>query len=366
MADPPMTQIDEMLGRQARDVVVGGDVDVRQVRFVRSCEHNGHDDRRAFDGGTGVGGSYHHQAVDPLRQQSLDGVPADALIEVAVGKYRCDSDGVERGGQTLEQTSRTMLARAVDVVQYADARGIVAMVDFNRRFDRDYAELQRVVAAGEVGTVHLIQMTTRGPVMPPLEYIAVSGGQMRDQTVHFFDLARWISGLDPEAVFATGSTLVEPAPDCGDVDTSVVTLRLPGGALVQIDSARQIGYGYDERIEVLGSTGMVEARRHRTGCVSRYNAGRIVDDGMHAGWFERIAASYRSALDHFVDALERGSPVGPTLSERSRRRPSPRRIAVTRQQGDGGDRVPGPDDADCEFLPATRRSPALKRTIVGV
>ena len=95
----------------------------------------------------------------------------------------------------------------------------------------------------------------------------------------------------------------------------MVTLRLPGGALVQIDSARQIGYGYDERIEVLGSTGMVEARRHRTGCVSRYNAGRIVDDGMHAGWFERIAASYRGALDHFVDALERGTPVGPNLSE---------------------------------------------------
>ena len=208
------------------------------------------------------------------------------------------------------------LARAVDVVQYADARGIVAMVDFNRRFDRDYAEVQRVVASGEVGTVHLIQMTTRGPVMPPMEYIAVSGGQMRDQTVHFFDLARWISGLDPEAVFATGSTLVEPAlADYDDVDTSVVTLRLPGGALVQIDSARQIGYGYDERIEVLGSTGMVEARRHRTGCVSRYNAGRIVDDGMHAGWFERIAASYRGALDHFVDALERGTPVGPNLSE---------------------------------------------------
>ena len=58
-------------------------------------------------------------------------------------------------------------------------RGILAMVDFNRRFDRDYAELRRVVAAGDVGKVHLIQMTSRGPSLPPLEYIAVSGGQMR-------------------------------------------------------------------------------------------------------------------------------------------------------------------------------------------
>ncbi|MCV7424164.1 Gfo/Idh/MocA family oxidoreductase [Mycobacterium yunnanensis] len=208
------------------------------------------------------------------------------------------------------------LARATDVVGYVHERGVTAMVDFNRRFDRDYAELQRVVAAGEVGDVYLIQMTTRGPAMPPLSYVAVSGGQMRDQTVHFFDLARWISGLDPVAVFATGSTLVEPRlAEYGDVDLSAVTLRLPGGALVQIDSARQIGYGYDERIEVLGSTGMVEARRHRRGAVVRYGAGHDVGDGMHAGWFERVAPTYRAALDHFVDALRDGGPVGPDLGE---------------------------------------------------
>ena len=81
------------------------------------------------------------------------------------------------------------LDRATDAARYAVSRGIPAMVDFNRRFDRDYAEVKRAVATGEVGDVELIQLTTRGPAIPPLEYIAVSGGQMRDQTVHFFDLA---------------------------------------------------------------------------------------------------------------------------------------------------------------------------------
>ena len=76
--------------------------------------------------------------------------------------------------------------------------------------------------------------------MPPLGYIAVSGGQMRDQTVHFFDLARWITGQDPVEVFAIGSALADPRlTEYGDVDTSVATLRLPSGALVQIDSARR-------------------------------------------------------------------------------------------------------------------------------
>ncbi|RDH80082.1 oxidoreductase [Mycolicibacterium moriokaense] len=207
-------------------------------------------------------------------------------------------------------------ARAAEVVRYASGRDVVAMVDFNRRFDRDYAELRHVVATGGVGDIQLIQMTTRGPALPPLDYVAVSGGQMRDQTVHFFDLARWIAQQEPEAVFATGSALTEPRlTDYGDVDMSAVTLRFPGGALVQIDSARQIGYGYDERIEVLGTTGMVEARRHRAGAVSRYTRNQIVDDGMQDSWFDRVAASYRTALDHFVDALHGRGTIGPDLDE---------------------------------------------------
>jgi myo-inositol 2-dehydrogenase / D-chiro-inositol 1-dehydrogenase len=208
------------------------------------------------------------------------------------------------------------LDHATDVVAHAADHNARAMVNFNRRFDRDYAELKRVVDSGEIGQVELIQLTSRGPAMPPLSYIEVSGGQMRDQTVHFFDLARWIADLDPVEVFATGSTLAEPRlADYGDVDTSAATLRLPTGALVQIDSTRRTGYGYDERIEVLGSTGLVEARRQRAGNVSHYSAGRVVDDGLHAGWFERVRPTYGAALAHFVGALERGDVITPSLDD---------------------------------------------------
>jgi myo-inositol 2-dehydrogenase/D-chiro-inositol 1-dehydrogenase len=208
------------------------------------------------------------------------------------------------------------LAEATETVAYAKERNTRAMVDFNRRFDRDYAELKRIVDSGEIGDVELIQLSSRGPAMPPLEYIAVSGGQMRDQAVHFFDLARWISGSDPVEVFATGSTLAEPRLAAyGDVDTSAVTLRLASGALVQIDCTRRIGYGYDERIEVLGSTGMAEARRHRNGNVSRYTAGKVTDDGLHPGWFERVKPTYAAALAAFVNALEDGTPISPSLED---------------------------------------------------
>ncbi|HKS02390.1 MAG TPA: Gfo/Idh/MocA family oxidoreductase [Arthrobacter sp.] len=200
------------------------------------------------------------------------------------------------------------LGQARETAAFVAQHAVPVMVDFNRRFDRDYAELKRIIDAGEIGDVELIQLTSRGPAMPPLPYIATSGGQMRDQTVHFFDLARWLTGADPVEVFATGSALAEPRLAAyGDVDTSVVSLRLPGGALVQIDCARRTGYGYDERIEIMGSRGMAEAGRHRTGAVSRYFAGQVVGDGMHPGWFERVQPTYAAALSHFVAGLERGT-----------------------------------------------------------
>jgi len=208
------------------------------------------------------------------------------------------------------------IAAARAVVDHVRAAGVPVMLDFNRRYDQDHAALRRVVTEGGVGAVELVQMSSRGPTMPPLDYLRVSGGQFRDQTVHFFDLARWITGEDPVAVSVTGSALAEPRiADFGDVDTSVATLRLASGAIVQIDSVRRTGYGYDERIEVMGSDGLVESRRNRTGNVSRYRGDTIVDDGLHAGWFERVQPTYARALRAFVDALDAGTPMPVTLED---------------------------------------------------
>ncbi|WP_328293051.1 Gfo/Idh/MocA family oxidoreductase [Kineococcus sp. NBC_00420] len=208
------------------------------------------------------------------------------------------------------------LAAARDVVAHVRRSGVPAMLDFNRRFDRDHAALRRVVAEGGVGEVELLQLTSRGPSLPPIEYLEVSGGQLRDQTVHFFDLARWISGQDPVSVSVTGSALADPRiARFGDVDTSVAVLTLPSGALVQIDSVRRTGYGYDERIEVMGSTGLVESRRQHRGNVVHYGVAGVVADALPPGWFERVEPTYAATLAAFVDALERGTTPPVTLED---------------------------------------------------
>lgn len=208
------------------------------------------------------------------------------------------------------------LGRAAEIVSFVERAGIVAMVNFNRRFDRDHAELHRLVRAGAVGDVELMQLSSRGPSLPPIEYLEVSGGQMRDQAVHFFDLARWIADADPVSVSATGSALADArVAEIGDVDTSVAVLTLPNGGIVQIDSVRRTGYGYDERIEVMGPGGLIESRRQQRGGVVRYSTDQVVQDGLPSSWFERIRPTYPAALDAFVTALERGTPVPTTLQD---------------------------------------------------
>ena len=205
---------------------------------------------------------------------------------------------------------------ATEAVAAVQASGIPAMVDFNRRFDPDHRALRDAVRSGAVGTVELIQMTSRGPSLPPLDYLRVSGGQMRDQTVQFFDLLRWITGMDPVEVYVAGAALADPrVADVPDVDTSVATLRMSNGALCQIDSARRIAYGYDERVEVNGSDRMVESGRRRTGTVSRYGLGTVVSDGIDVGWFERMSHTYRLALNEFVEAIDAGRAPEPSLAD---------------------------------------------------
>jgi myo-inositol 2-dehydrogenase/D-chiro-inositol 1-dehydrogenase len=197
------------------------------------------------------------------------------------------------------------LARARKAGVAVAKAGVPCMIGFNRRFDASHRAVRDAVAAGEVGKVEIVQLTSRGPEAPPIAYVKVSGGQMRDQTVHFFDLLRWLTADEPVEVHAMGAALVDPAIGAaGDVDTSIVSLRMRSGALGQIDCSRRTAYGYDERVEVFGSGGAAESRRQRYRSVSLYQGAKVVEDGLHAGWFERVEATYHDALDAFVRHLE--------------------------------------------------------------
>ena len=190
--------------------------------------------------------------------------------------------------------------------------GVPLMLGFNRRFDPHFARLERQLRDGRVGRIELLSITSRDPSPPPLAYVRVSGGLFRDMMIHDFDMARWLLGEEPVEIFAAASVLVDPAiGDAGDVDTAIVTLRTGSGALCQISNSRRAVYGYDQRIEILGSKGMLTAGNVALSTVAFAGADAIVSDKPLPFFLERYAEAYRLELDHFVAALTRGPPPRP-------------------------------------------------------
>ena len=206
--------------------------------------------------------------------------------------------------------------RVKAVVQEAYHANVPIMIGFSRRFDSNHLGVREAIQNGTIGKVEMMDLTTRAQEPPPISYVKVSGGQLRDQTIHFFDLACWLADEAPVEVYATGAALIDPAiGEAGDVDTSMVILKMPGGVLCHIDSSRRTAYGYDECIEVFGSKGMVQSNRKPTREVSLYTGTKVISDGLHPGWFERFEPSFALALDAFISALEGKETPYPSLMD---------------------------------------------------
>src|SRR6185503_15073480 len=204
--------------------------------------------------------------------------------------------------------------RVKAVVQQAQNTELPILVGFSRRFDANHLGIREALQAGEIGKLEMMHITARDPKPPPLSYVKVSGGQYRDQTIHFFDMLRWLAGEDPVEVYATGSALVDPAiGEAGDVDTSMVILKFASGALCHIDCSRRADYGYDERVEVFGSKGMALSGRKPRREVALYQGEKVISDGLHPGWFERMEPTFYAALDAFIKAVQGEKTEYPTL-----------------------------------------------------
>ena len=199
------------------------------------------------------------------------------------------------------------MARVRDCERSIEGLGTTVMIGFNRRFDPSFRALRNRVKAGEIGAVEQVIITSRDPAPPPISYIAGSGGLFRDMTIHDFDMARYIAG-DIVEVHASGANLVDPAIGAAsDVDTAMLMLRARSGALVHISNSRRCAYGYDQRLEVFGSAGMLLAGNQRATTVRRFGPDSTdAADVVLPFFIERYAQAYAAEIDHFLDCVAGG------------------------------------------------------------
>lgn len=203
--------------------------------------------------------------------------------------------------------------RIRDCLAAVDAAGVPFLTAFNRRFDPSFANIQSRIAAGEIGEVELVTILSRDPSAPPVDYIKTSGGLFRDMMIHDLDMARFLLGEEPVSVMAMGAALTDPAIGAaGDVDTAGVMLRTASGKICQISNSRRATYGYDQRIEVHGSKGMLRAENHLENSVEVATADGFRRAPAQNFFLERYEGAYRAEMEHFVQAVQSGSRPSPT------------------------------------------------------
>ncbi|SDR18151.1 myo-inositol 2-dehydrogenase [Rhizobiales bacterium GAS113] len=206
--------------------------------------------------------------------------------------------------------SAKRIARTLSKVE---AAGVKLMIGFNRRFDPNFAALRKRLTAGAIGEVEIVTILSRDPSPPPVDYVKRSGGLFRDMMIHDLDMARFLLGEDPVELQAFGSSLVDKAiGEAGDVDTAVVQMRTRSGKLCQISNSRRATYGYDQRIEVHGSKGLLRAGNIHETTIEQAGHKGFVTDPIQNFFLERYAAAYRHELDAFLAIVKSARAPSPS------------------------------------------------------
>lgn len=295
--------------------------------------------------GAGRIGQVHAGAIASVPGATLVAIadPVAAAAQAMQDKYGCDirsideiaaSDDVDAviictptdtHADLIEQFSKAgkavfcekpvdlSLARVQACLKTVATEGATLMVGFNRRFDPDFMAVKAAIDEGRIGTVEMVTITSRDPGAPPVDYIKRSGGIFRDMTIHDFDMARWLLGEEVDTVMAAASVLTDPAIGAaGDFDSVNVILRTASGKQAIITNSRRAAYGYDQRIEVLGSDGMVAARNQHEANIDFAGTAGFARPPLLNFFMTRYTAAYANEIAAFVAAVADGAATPTT------------------------------------------------------
>ncbi len=254
---------------------------------------------------------------------SSEDIIADSSIDAVLVATSTDthSDLIEAAtaaGKAVlcEKPVDLSLARAQACLEAATASGKPVMIGFNRRFDPNFATLKASFEAGDIGKGEMLAVTSFDPAPPPVAYVKVSGGLFRDMMIHDFDMANFIMGALPVTISAVGTSIVDPEIGAaGDVDTAIVTMTYADGRLAVIRNSRRAVYGYDQRVELLGSDGLLQAENMLENTVVKSTAAGVSSAKPTYFFLERYMPAYKAEWAAFVEAVTGGKPLPVTLQD---------------------------------------------------
>ena len=210
------------------------------------------------------------------------------------------------------------MAKSLAAVAEVERLNGRVMLAFNRRFESTFAQMRAAIDAGDIGEVRQVIISSRDPGLAPEDYIQHSGGIFRDMTIHDLDIGRWLLGEEPVELTAIASRLIDPVlmEKYDDYDTAMVQMQTASGKQCHINNCRQAVYGYDQRIEVFGSAGMLQMDNLRPTTIRRWSQDATdAREPLLNFFLERYQQAYKSELDAYIDALVHKKPMPITVQD---------------------------------------------------
>ena len=203
------------------------------------------------------------------------------------------------------------LADAYAALDAVNKAGVRLQVGFMRRYDPAYAAAMKRIEAGEIGTPLIFKSIGRDKDEPPLAAYqsGLNGMLFYNNTIHDFDLARWLMRDEVTEVHSYTTVAIRPeVAQYGDVVASSVNLQYRNGGIGNIESYVQAVYAYDVRTEILGSKGAIFVGSiEKTPAVFLNANGSTQTLADH--FLSRFADAYLAEVRDFVQTLLQDKPV---------------------------------------------------------
>lgn len=260
----------------------------------------------------------------------LGGVPVHASLDAALASGEFDGVVITTPTFTHRDLAVTALDAGLDVhlekpmamnlVECADVTAAVErsgrrlQLGFMRRFDRDFVAAAELLASGRIGEPMIIKSLTHGPGLPPAwaNDIRTSNGLIAEVTSHDLDTISWFAGAEPVDIHVRvanfkGAGRGVDTPNF--YDTMLATVTFGTGALASVAGVCPADYGYDSRVEVTATKGMVQVGDTGPGGIQTVVAGSGAKAAaVYPSWQLRFADAYVAEMAGFVDAMEGAAP----------------------------------------------------------
>ena len=196
----------------------------------------------------------------------------------------------------------------LEMIEVSEKNGVILQIGFMRRFDKSFRRAKQIVDSGKIGQVVMVKTLTHGPSTPHewMYDITKSNGPLAEVNSHDIDTLRWLTGGEAESVYAIAGNYrcpqaKEKYPDF--YDNVLMSVKMDNGMMGCVDGAQGVEYGYDARVDILGTKGLITVGDLNDTATITYTKEAGMTGDVVESWRNLFAEAYISEDMSFIDCI---------------------------------------------------------------